>query len=261
MSETSPNPNRTIVTVGSGSSPNIYQTSPFSLLDSLAYLFSSIDFQSEGPNSSSFPIYSPPTCLFGQTLDQLPKIPPPRRQTRSTSGSPSLFFLHPPTSHSRSASVPPLPHRQDLEWNTSTLRAPPASSSPPSSVHRLPRAPQETSATARPLPSPCSPCSLLSLLPRPHSSPSTPSRLSLQEATRTPPPWMGETRAEPQAPAPPGSPATSGFPCFVLAAVGAPVAAAMASSSARAPASRTAVPPRLDCLDPPLHHPGAPPSP
>ena len=35
-----PNPNQTFVTVGSGSSPNIYKTSPFSLLDALAYLFS-----------------------------------------------------------------------------------------------------------------------------------------------------------------------------------------------------------------------------
>ena len=154
-----------------------------------------------------------------------------------------------------------LPVSLVIEQDNEYLARTPASSSPPSSVHRLPRAPQETSATARPLPSPCSPCSLLSLLPRPHSSPSTPSRLSLQEATRTPPPWMGEPRAEPQAPAPPGSPATSGRPCFVLAAVGAPAAAAMASSSARAPASRTTAPPRLDYPDPPPHHPGAPPSP
>ena len=37
VSETPPDPNRTIVTVGSGSFPNIYKTSPFSYLDSLAY--------------------------------------------------------------------------------------------------------------------------------------------------------------------------------------------------------------------------------
>ena len=38
-SGTSPDPTRAVVTVGSGSSPNIYKTSPFSYLDSLAILF------------------------------------------------------------------------------------------------------------------------------------------------------------------------------------------------------------------------------
>ena len=50
VSETSPNPHRTIVTVGSGSSPNIYKTSPFSLLDSPSLFFSIVRFKSEGPN-------------------------------------------------------------------------------------------------------------------------------------------------------------------------------------------------------------------
>ena len=39
-----PNPNRTFVTVGSGSSPNIYKTSPFSLLDAHSLFFSTVDF-------------------------------------------------------------------------------------------------------------------------------------------------------------------------------------------------------------------------
>ena len=44
VSETSLNPNRTIVTIGSGSSPNIYKTSPFSSLDFLNYIFSAVRF-------------------------------------------------------------------------------------------------------------------------------------------------------------------------------------------------------------------------
>ena len=43
-----PNPNRTFVTVGSGSSPNIYKTSPFSLLDALAYSLSTAQLRSDG---------------------------------------------------------------------------------------------------------------------------------------------------------------------------------------------------------------------
>ena len=46
-----PEPKRSVITVESGSSPNIYKTSPFSLLDSLSLFFSTVQFKSEGPNS------------------------------------------------------------------------------------------------------------------------------------------------------------------------------------------------------------------
>ena len=39
-----PNPIRSVMTVGSGSSPNVYKTSPFSNLDSLDYFFSTVRF-------------------------------------------------------------------------------------------------------------------------------------------------------------------------------------------------------------------------
>ena len=44
VSETYPNPTRAVVTDGSGSSPNIYKTSPFSYLGSLAYFSRPSDF-------------------------------------------------------------------------------------------------------------------------------------------------------------------------------------------------------------------------
>ena len=43
-SEIVPDPTRAVVTVGSGSSPNVYKTSPFSYLDSLAYFSRPPDF-------------------------------------------------------------------------------------------------------------------------------------------------------------------------------------------------------------------------
>ena len=43
-----PDPTRTVVTVGSGSSPNVYKTSPFSYLVSLAILFATVRLRSEG---------------------------------------------------------------------------------------------------------------------------------------------------------------------------------------------------------------------
>ena len=46
-----PDPTRAVVTIGSGSTPNIYKTSPFSLLDSPSRFFSTVRFKSEGPNS------------------------------------------------------------------------------------------------------------------------------------------------------------------------------------------------------------------
>ena len=44
---------------------------------------------------SPFPIYNPPTCLFGQTLDQLPKIPPSGHHPCPF--SPPSSGSHPPT--------------------------------------------------------------------------------------------------------------------------------------------------------------------
>ena len=52
--EVVPNPTRGVVTIGSETSPNIYKISSFYLLDSLAYLFSSIGFRSDDPNPSPF---------------------------------------------------------------------------------------------------------------------------------------------------------------------------------------------------------------
>ena len=43
-SEIVPDPTRAVVTVASGSSPNIYKTSPFSLLDSLTYSSRTFDY-------------------------------------------------------------------------------------------------------------------------------------------------------------------------------------------------------------------------
>ena len=50
-SEIVPDPTRAVVTVGSGSSPNVYKTSPFSYLDSLAILFATVRLRSEGSDS------------------------------------------------------------------------------------------------------------------------------------------------------------------------------------------------------------------
>ena len=49
-----PDPTRTVVTAVSGSSQNIYKISSFYLLDSLAYLFSSVVFRSDDPDPSLF---------------------------------------------------------------------------------------------------------------------------------------------------------------------------------------------------------------
>ena len=43
-----PDPTRVVVTVGSRSCPNVYKTSPFSYLDSLAILFAIVRLRSEG---------------------------------------------------------------------------------------------------------------------------------------------------------------------------------------------------------------------
>ena len=65
-SEAVPNPNRTFVTVGSGSSPNIYKISPFSLLDSPTYLSRPFDFNRRvrlAPDQKSL-LYILPTPRF-----------------------------------------------------------------------------------------------------------------------------------------------------------------------------------------------------
>ena len=46
-----PNPTRGVITVGSGSSPNVYKTSLFCLLGYLTYSSQTVRFLSEGPNS------------------------------------------------------------------------------------------------------------------------------------------------------------------------------------------------------------------
>ena len=43
-----PDPTQAVITVGSGSSPNVYKTSPFSRLVSLAILFAVVRLRSEG---------------------------------------------------------------------------------------------------------------------------------------------------------------------------------------------------------------------
>ena len=48
LSEIVPDPARAVVTDGSGTSPNIYKTSPFSYLDFLAILFAIVRLRSEG---------------------------------------------------------------------------------------------------------------------------------------------------------------------------------------------------------------------
>ena len=57
------NPTRSVVTTVSGSSPKIYKISSFYLLDSLAYLFSSVGFRSDDPHPSLFTdmLYIAPT--------------------------------------------------------------------------------------------------------------------------------------------------------------------------------------------------------
>ena len=46
-----PDPTRAVVTVVSGSSPNVYKTSLFLYLDPLTYLFATVQLQPEGPNT------------------------------------------------------------------------------------------------------------------------------------------------------------------------------------------------------------------
>ena len=70
-SEIVPDPTRAVVTVGSGSSPNVYKTSPFYYLDFLAILFAIVRLRSEGrytPKSTHL-LY-----IASLTLDQIPNF-------------------------------------------------------------------------------------------------------------------------------------------------------------------------------------------
>ena len=58
---TVPHPTRTVVTVGFGSSPNVYKTSVFFFLVSLAYLSGIVRLRSEGPYA---PNSNPPTIYI-----------------------------------------------------------------------------------------------------------------------------------------------------------------------------------------------------
>ena len=98
-----PNPTRTVATVVSGSSPNIYKTSPFSYLGSLNHFFATTRFRSEGPNRPimiSFAIYRPPCPILDQTLKPrgaVPSINPHAAATFLVFPIDPLLIPHPTT--------------------------------------------------------------------------------------------------------------------------------------------------------------------
>ena len=73
-----PNPTRTVGSVGSGSSPNIYKTSSFLFLDSLPILFSSVRFRSDDPNPSLLILL---LYIPDETLETKAFVPLSRRHT------------------------------------------------------------------------------------------------------------------------------------------------------------------------------------